>query len=279
MANNLLSGLGKFGLGNLQEMKLYEEPEEKKAAAKEGPKVVEETDFLFAKSFDCPVCHVSFTDLSLRSSKARLLGTGDFLRAKYDNIDPYKYGVVSCPECGYTVLSRYFAPLSGAIANLIKTNISQSFIKRTTSPATLSYDDAFERHQLCLANTVVKKAKDSEKADVCLKTSYILRGMAESLNKEDADYADKLKEIEEAEQEFLKNAYDGFSSARTAESYPISGMKEEVLDYLLAALAINFKQFDAASRMISSILTNQTAASSIKEKARDLKEVLLKEKK
>ncbi|MCL2717695.1 MAG: DUF2225 domain-containing protein [Lachnospiraceae bacterium] len=275
--SNLLSGLGKFGLGNLQEMKLFEEPEEKKSEAKEAkPKAPEEEEFLLSKSFECPVCYEKFNDLVMRSGKARLIGSDRDLRPRYENIDPIKYGVISCPNCGFSVLSRYFAALSPTIAKLIKTNISDAFIKRTDFPSVYTYENAFERHQLCLANAIVKRAKDSEKADICWKTAWVLRGMAETLDKTEADYETKLKEIQAQEQSFLKHAFDGFINARTSENYPISGMDESTLDYLLATLAINFKQFDVASRMISGILASPSANARIKEKARDLKEELKK---
>lgn len=277
--SNLLSGLGKFGLGNLKDIKLYEEAEEKKADSKEAQnKVPDEEEFLFDKSYDCPVCYEKFTDRTMRSGKARLVGSDRDLRPKYEHIDPIKYGVISCPYCGYTVLSRYFAPLSPTLVKLIKANISDAFIRREEEPLVYSYEYAFERHQLCLANTIVKKAKDSEKADVCWKTAWLLRGMAEHLDKSEAGYELKLKEVKTQELEFLKHAYDGFINARTAEKYPISGMDEATLDYLIASLAITFKQFDVASRMISGILASSSANARIKDKARDLKELLKKER-
>ena len=273
--SNLLSGLGKFGLGNLSEMKLFEEAEEKKEEVKDTkPKVPEETEFLLAKSFECPVCDQKFNDLVMRTGKARLIGSDRDLRPRYEHIDTIKYGVIACPHCGYAVLGRYFAPLSPTIRQLIKANISDAFIKRGETPATYSYDDAFERHQLCLANAIVKRAKDSEKADVCWKTAWVIRGMAEALDKSAADYETKLKELTEQEDAFLKNTFDGFVKARSNENYPISGMDEPTLDYLLATLAIKFKQTDVASRMISGILASPSANPRIKEKARDLKEEL-----
>jgi len=253
-------------------MKVFDEPEEKAEVKEAKPKVPEEEEFLISKTFDCPVCYEKFTDRVMRTGKARLVGSDRDLRPRYEHIDPIKYGIISCPNCGYAVLSRYFTPLSPAIVKLIKTNISESFIKRTTSPLTYTYDEAFERHQLCLANAIVKRAKDSEKADICWKTAWVLRGMAEALDKSAADYETKAKELKAQEQDFLKHAFDGFVSARSNENYPISGMDESTLDYLLATLSINFGQFDIASRMISGILASPSANARIKDKARDLKE-------
>jgi uncharacterized protein (DUF2225 family) len=279
MSSNLLSGLGKFGLGNLEEMKLFDEPEKKETKEKEAPKIPEEIEFLFDKSYVCAVCDGKFAERTIRANKARLIGVDRDLRPRHEHIDTGKYDVVSCPHCGFTALIRYFVAMTSTATKLIKDNITASFIKRTATPEVFTYDYAFERYQLCLANTIVKKAKDSEKAYVCLKAGWLLRGMAEELEQaEDAD-PEKIKEIRSQEQEFIKHAYDGFIAAQSHESFPMCGMDEMTVDYLLASLSITFKQYDMASRMISRILGNTQTPARIKEKARDLKDILLKEKK
>ncbi len=281
----LLSGLGKFGLGGLKDMKIYEDPEdakeEEEKKAKEAPKapVYNEEDFLFDKSYVCPVCDSKFSERTVRSGKARLIGADQDLRPRYEQLDVGKYDVVSCPKCGYTVLSRYFGPMAPTHVKLIKENISAAFVPKTEKVAVFSYETAYERYQLCLANAIVKKAKDSEKAYICLKTGWLLRGMGEKLDQEQPDYDTQLKEIKEAEQEYLKNAYEGFISARTAEGFPMCGMDESTLDYLVATLAINFEQFEVAAKMIGGILGSHVATNRMKEKARDLKDILLKEMK
>jgi hypothetical protein len=103
--------------------------------------------------------------------------------------------------------------------------------------------------------------------------------MGENLDQAEDGYEEKIKEIKNQEQDFLKHAYDGFINAQSNESFPMCGMDETTVDYLLASLSITFKQFEAAARMISRILQSPSAPARIKEKARDLKDILLKEKK
>ena len=55
----LLSGLEQFGLSNLESMDLYEKPkkeEEGEEGAQAAVHTVQEQDFLFDKSFTCPLC-------------------------------------------------------------------------------------------------------------------------------------------------------------------------------------------------------------------------------
>ena len=78
--------------------------------------------------------------------------------------------------------------------------------------------------------------------------------------------------------ELLKKALDGFVLARQSESQ-IAGMDETTTDYLMAAVAMEVDEFDIAIRMISNILTSRTANSRIKDKANELKEIVVEKKK
>ncbi len=281
----LFPGLEKFGLGGLKDMKVFDEPETAKVDAAEGGDegskmtVYNEEDFLFDKSYVCPICDNKFNERTVRSGRARLIGVEQDLRPRYEQLDVGKYDVVSCTKCGYTVLSRYFAPLSPTHMKLIRENISAVFVPRVERETVFSYETAYERYQLCLANAIVRKAKDSEKSYICLKTGWLLRGMGEKLDQDQPDYEAQLKEIKEQEQEYLKHAYEGFIAARAAESFPMCGMDESTLDYLVATLSINFEQYDIAAKMIGGILASRVATNRIKQKTRDLKDILLKVKK
>lgn len=272
----LLSGLGQLGLKNLENMNLYEE--EKKAedtAAKAAPPVAQETDYLFDKSYECPVCDSKIKARTMKAGKAKLLRADTDLRPLYENIEPIKYDVILCPNCGYAALTRYFKGLTSFQIKAIKEAISASFQPVKEEKETYTYEEAVNRYKLCLANTIVKHGKASEKAYICLKTGWLLRSMGESLDKSEQDYEKKQAEIKEQENEFLRNALDGFLAARQAENYPMCGMDEITVEYLIAALAIGCEQFDVASRIISGILVSPSANTRMKDKARELKETLM----
>lgn len=274
----LLSGLEKLGLKNLESMDLYEEEkkkEEQEEAGKQKVPVVNETDFLFDKTYECPVCDSKIKARTLKASKARLLRTDMDLRPVYEHIEPLKYDVIICPECGYAALSRYFGGLTSTQIKAVKETISRSYQKSNAQNDTYTYEEALGRYKLCLANAIVKHAKASEKAYICLKTGWLLRSMGESLDKEAEGYAGEFASLKEQENEFLKNALEGFLSARQTENYPMCGMDETTVEYLIAVLAMDFGQYDIASRLISGILVSTTATSRMKDKAREVKEVLI----
>ena len=274
----LLSGLSEIGLGGLENMEVYEQPEDKEAEkqAEEKPEVKEET-FLFDKSYECPVCYQGFKAKTVRSGKLRSLGTDRDLRPLYDQMETLKYDVVICPHCGYAALTRFFGGLTAGQIKAIKENISANFHPVKEEKETYTYEEALYRYKLCLANTIVKHGKVSEKAYICLKAGWLLRSMGENLDPAVEDYNKKMQEIKEQEKDFLKNALDGLITARQTESYPICGMDEVTLEYLIAVLAMEFEKYDISSRLIYNILNTPTVNNRIKDKAREVKDELLQQ--
>lgn len=270
----LLSGLAGLGLDKLENMNIYEEPEKEGQKQQNKEVKVAEKDLVYDKTMECPVCGQSFSTKIMKTGKAKLLGTDQDLRPKYEGIDAVKYDVVLCTNCGYASLSRFFSAVTSGQAKLVRENISKNVQLHSYAEEVYSYDYALERYKLALANAVVKRARASEKAYICLKSAWLLRGYGESL--EALGQADKAEQFKAEEEEYLKNAYNGFVEARQSESFPICGMDESTIDYLLAVLALHLKKYDVAGKLITTILTTSTNVRT-KDKARDLKEQLLAE--
>jgi len=274
--SKLLTGLEKFGLDYLEKAEIY--GEEKKRAAKAAPpptQEMKEENYLFEKSYECPVCYAAIKAKTVRTGKARLLRTEMDLRPVYEKFEPLKYDVVICPECGYAASSRYFGGLSSVQRRAVKELISPVY-HHPEENATYTYEEALERYKLSLASAMVKKARASEKAYICLKSGWLLRSMGENLDKETPDYEKKLADLKEQEKVFLQNALEGFLSAMQTESFPICGMEQTTAEYLIAVLAMNDGRYDISSRLISGILASRTTNRRIKDKARDVKEELVK---
>ncbi len=277
----ILSGLEGFGLGGLANADIFgAEPEEKKqpeaGAVPVPPKPeVVESDFIFAKGFTCPCCDKEFKSKTVKIGKAKLIDTDMDLRPKYEGIDSLKYDVIMCPHCGYAALSRFFQYLTGPQAKLIRINISQAFKNSEEVGDIYTYDQAIERYKLALANAVVKRAKASEKAYICLKLGWVIRGKSENLTASDADYDAMKAELKNEEDELLKNAMDGFLAACQSENFPMCGMDESTVNYIIAVLAFRFNQLDVAAKLVSSIIMSNTANKRMKDKARVLKDEIV----
>ena len=275
----IFSGFDKLGLGNIEGEELFEDPRKKEVVVKkEEPKkklqLVNEEDYLFDKKYKCPVCESDFEARTVRTGKVRMKNVDIDLRPDYDELDQNKYDVIACPACGYAALGRYFPNVNKYQIDDIRVKICMNYKHEPCKEPIYSYDYAKRLYQLALANAVVKKAKNSEKAYICMKSAWVIRGETQRLDPSDADYETKKAENDAQEKELLTNALNGFVMARQTEEFPIAGMDTTTLDYLMAALAVETGQRELASKMIGEILTSRVANSRIKDKARTLKEML-----
>lgn len=278
---DLFSGLESLGIQGLDELDIYGDdsarnPNQPEKAAVKVKKPEEiEAEYVFDKSYVCPVCEHSFKAKTMKSNRAKLISTDIDLRPIHQNVDIVKYDMIACPHCGYAVLSRFFSPLTSMQIKKIKENICKNYKKQVKEEKGIySYDDAIERGKLALLSSVIKGSKDSEKAYVCLKTAWLFRGKAEHLPKEEQTEITRCNREETA---FLAKAYDGLVHARQKELFPICGMDELTYDYLLAALAYRLGHQDVCVKLIGEILLKPNANHRIKERARELKEILRKE--
>ncbi len=282
---SILSGLDSLGLGKLSSLDLYDSDERLAEAAEEKAKpdqnrkalkLMSEGDYIFQKTYVCPVCDREFKSPTVRANKARLMDTDMDLRPKYYQVDPLKYDAVSCPYCGYAALTRYYDQLTYPQARLIRENISANF-KPMETKEIFSYDDAIVRHQLALGNAMVKRARASEKAYICLKTAWLIRGKIETFDFEADSHNGGVFEAEEQEKELIKSAMEGFLAARQNETPPICGMDKVTIDYLVGALAYECGEIEIAAKMVGNVLSNKGAGKRMKDMARELKEKVVAE--
>lgn len=236
-------------------------------------KVVREEDFLYDKSWTCPICGKGFKDRAVRSSKVRLVGSDQDLRPRYEQLELLKYDIVLCPACGYTALGRFFDTVTQVQAKHIREKICANFTAQIEAKSVYTYEEARWRYRMALANAIVKGTRASEKAYICLKTAWLMRSKAEHLEESLPDYEAQRKQCEEEERGLLRNALDGFIEARATEDFPMCGMDESTVDYLIAVLSVRFEQYDVASRLVVEVL-HSTDNPRMKDRARDLKDII-----
>lgn len=280
MSDNLFSDLSKIGLSMLSDMELYESENKTAVAGKkdDGAAVVMvEQDYLFDKGYKCPVCDTEFKTKAVRVGKAKMIGADTDLRPKYQGVDSLKYDCIVCNKCGYASLSRFFNNVTDGQAKLIKANISAHFKGVEDKGETYSYEDAIIRHQLALANTVVKKSKASEKAYTCLKLAWLIRGQAETLPEDTPDKAKVVEVLKLKEKEYISKAYEGFIVALSKEMPPICGMDEWTCVYLVAELARKCEDYAKSMKLLSDLIVSKTASAKLKEKAREMRKLLPRE--
>ena len=273
----IFSGLKKLGLGDLEGSDLFAVEEKVEHAAAE-PAQPEEKEFILDKTFTCPVCDKTFTSRVMKTGKAKLVSMDLDLRPRYVGVDATKYDVELCPHCKYAALTRYFTGMTAGQVHLIKEQITPKVKLQPHKEDYYTYEEAMERYKIALVCAMVKKAKNSEKAYICLKSAWLLRGYREELESKQQLSPQQREELTGQEMEYLQNAFKGFVEAQKSERYPMCGMDEYTMDYLTAALAYEVGELDMASQCVSRLLASM-ANNRVKDKARDLKDMIVAKRK
>lgn len=276
--DSLLSGLDKLGINTDGLNSIYEEPEvaKVKKAEPEEKKIlaVDETELIFEKTISCPVCGKDFKTKAVRTGKAKLVNIDSDLKQNYQGFEPLKYDVIVCLHCGYAATSRVFGHITPGQIKLVRENISKSFKGMTNSSGVYTFNEAIERHKLALVNTIVIHGKNSERAYLCLKMGWLYRSMLAGLPEDDEKLAQIRKEFAEEEKKCIKSAYEGFVTSLAKEVPPICGMDINTVTYLVADLARRCGDYDNSRKCLASVLNSRNATAKLKEKARELKELL-----
>lgn len=228
-------------------------------------------DKLFEKKYTCPVCENNFTAKTVKTGKARLIGTDLDLRNIYEDIEPLKYDIILCQKCGYGALARFFPNVTTVQHKYITEKITPNFKPLQEDKDDYTYEQALARYNVAFANAVVKMAKVSEGAYLSLKTAWLCRSYKENLDRDMPGYQDKFDNIEKMEMENLRKAYDLFTKAVQTEEFPMCGMDEATVDYIMAVLAMEFEDYFDSSKLLSKLLTSYSAGERLKDKARDVK--------
>lgn len=273
--SGILSGLEKFGLGNLENIDIYQEKESKPKEDDIGGAAVEvsEESILFDKTYNCPCCSSNFKAKAIRVGRNTLVRLDSDLRPIYKYADATKYDAIVCTKCGYAGLIKNFDSIGDRYIKDIREKISAKFKGIDESKTTYSYEDAIERTQLALLSTVIKCGRNSEKAYICLKLAWLTRGMKENLDKEAPDYAAKYEKLEKEEMNYLKNAYDGFGDAYMNEKFPICGMDENTLCIIMADTGRKFGKKHDSLRYLETVIMSKNATDRMKDMARKIREV------
>ena len=286
--DNLLSGLGKFGLDESLANHIFEDASTttKKNAdgsvSKEVAKPKEE-DYLMLKAVRCPVCDGTFRTITTKSGRMKRKEPDFDLCPRFEGIDANKYDICSCPKCGFTAMHRFFGPMPSVRIKLLREGFCSKF---KTPPAqeikeikTYTYDEAIELYKLALYATIVKKGATSEKAYECLKIAWLLRAKIEELSQDKEKNKELIEKCQKEYDSFYEQAYEGFSKAISSENYPMCGMDQNTVDMLIAAMSYNLGKYELASRFVSGLIVSRTAGANVKKRAYDLKEKIMEQMK
>lgn len=218
---------------------------------------INEEDFIYKKTVDCPVCGSKVEVLLVKSSSLRTKGRDSDFYVEYEPINPYFYDVWLCNICGYASMKSDFEEVKSFQIEKIKNEITTKWhIKKYGN--IYSAEEAIVRHKLALLNYVVVGAKESKKAMACLKIAWLYRTIKD----------------EENEVLYIKKALEIFKEAYSVEDFPICGMDRFTTMYLIGELHRRAGNYDDALKQFSYVMTSKEAKKKIKEMAYDQKELI-----
>lgn len=273
---NLLSGLEKFGIKSDGKLDITDDGTRKKEDGTQPVKKsitdLEEKDMVLQKSVQCPICDHKFKVLQIKSAKVKRVGADQDTRPHYHNIDVLKYEVIVCPNCGYAALNKYFAHLSATQMRWIKEAVCKNFKPVSDDvPEIYTPDEAVDRYKLALVSAMAKHARLSEKSLICLRIAWIRRDQIKEMSESKAEEVGRKQQYEEEYEGFYRQAYEGYTKAYSTES----GLNPIAVEFLLANMAIHFKEYGTAAKLISSLLGNPNTSPRVKDKCLDLKDIVL----
>ena len=234
-----------------------------------------EKTLLLDKSYTCPVCDQKIKVKSVKTNVAKFVGTGPDLRPTHSNINVTKYEVASCNYCGYSALIKDFPNTTQTQRKFLREKIQANYKSHEEVPCdSYSVETAISRMKMALLCTVSKIGKESEVGNICLKINWLYQDLVDELPKDDPNYEEKKAAyLAEAHNQAM-NAYEHLSKARMEEDYPIAGMNEATLDYLLSYLAYEKGEYQTAMQYLSGVVTTRGISARLKDKCLELKELV-----
>lgn len=260
MLNKIFSSLKPLGFKDVEDLELYKNETPVQSDAKKEKPFCTEIDIntlIFDKEVTCPICSKKFKTKIVKTNAPRIKSRDSDFLIRYNIINPLLYDVWVCPTCGYASLKGDFLKLKNHQKQLIIAHVSNQWNGKVYPPI-LNEENAIERLKLALLNAVVSEGNDSTKAYICLKIAWIYR----------------LLEKDEEEKEFLEKAVEGFVIAYGKEYTPFYGLDTYLLMYLIGELNRRIGKNDDALLWFGNVITSKNAPYKIKEKARDMRDLI-----
>lgn len=258
--SSLFDNLKDLGFSDLNDISLYTSKDENTQSNVKILKKASPADFVYERKVVCPVCNRDIRIKSVKTSGIRVLSRETDFMTVYDEPNPLFYDAWMCLSCGYTALSSKFNAITDKQITLVKQNITSKWKLNKSYPTVFTVDNAIETHQMALLNAVTTQAKDSDKAMICLKLSWLYR----------------IKQDKSSEKKFQEHALLGFTNALESERFPVFGLDETSLEYLIGEIYRRLGDNSNALLWFSRVLSSREAKSRIKDMARNQKDTIKK---
>ncbi|MDR2168250.1 MAG: DUF2225 domain-containing protein [Clostridiales bacterium] len=217
--------------------------------------------YIYSKEFNCPVCRAKFTAAVVRQSRLRLTHMEE-LRPVYKDFEPLCYDVMMCVNCGYAAFRERFDVVSEKQQEILleKIRLNYSNFMPATFPLEINPMQAIELYKYALLTACIKKTSMGEKAMLLIKISWLYEILGDERNV----------------LFYTKHANEALTEAYSTERFPIFGMSEGAVSYMLASFATTLGNYQTALKFLSEIIVNKNMSTRLRDLSRDLKEKVQK---
>lgn len=213
-------------------------------------------DYTFVAEKMCPVCN-EMTRVIKTRTRLVVEKRDEDLCVHYKNFNPYYYKIWVCENCGYAADEKTFSSIlpkrdREKILDFVqKKQFDVGFSETRTFP------DAVGSYQLALTYLDLINGSYAKRATFNLNLAWLYRF------NEDADN----------EREYMVKAAELFDTALTKERFPVDGMTDGSVLYLIGAIYYRLGYYDHCTQYLSRIISDQDMRSReprVYDKARDL---------
>ena len=208
----------------------------------------------YEKEITCPICLTKFNVIIVKANKCIPIGKDEDFRQIYQDVTPFFYDIWSCPSCHYSAPKNIFHTVKPAETVAIAEVLAKSKLKINPLGERES-EDALICYKLALLCMSYRKIPASSIAGILQKTAWIYR----------------LQKNEALEQEYMNKAIKYYEEAYSTERFPIGGMSEIRLGYIIGELHRRTKHYPEAIQYFSKLVHHPLANSepAILKMARD----------
>ena len=222
-------------------------------------------EFTFTVEKTCPICGES-TRIVKTKSKLIAEKTDEDFCVHYKNFNPYFYKIWFCEHCGFAADEKTFLGTMPALHKkkirdfLEQRKLGMQFVEERGIP------DAVASFKLAIFYAELTGQSLARRAGLYLELGWIYRASEEK----------------DKEEEMLQRAAELYDQSLMTERYPINGLSDNTVVYLIGALYFRMQNYEKATQYISRIIGDQRIRDEdikLYKRARDLWQTIREDKK
>lgn len=221
--------------------------------------------YTFIVKKKCPICGETTRIVKVKS-KLLVESTDEDFCAHYKGFNPYFYKIWFCEHCGFAADEKTFLgsiPLAHKrkIQEFLNSrNLGLKFVEERQTP------DAVASFKLAIFYAELTGQSLAKRAGLYLELGWIYRASEEK----------------ERENEMLERAISLYDRSLMTERYPINGLSDNTVIYLIGAIYYRLQDFEKSTQYLSRIIGDQRIRDEdivLYKRARDLWQLVREEKK